>query len=83
MERRRYLLVQEDLGKTLELIRDKGRAGFYEGKVADLVVAEMNKGNGLITKADLQNYHSVWRKPVTGKYKSIKLLPCRRHQAEV
>jgi gamma-glutamyltranspeptidase/glutathione hydrolase len=65
MAGRRCTLIQEDLGKTLELIRDKGRAGFYEGKVADLLVAEMNAGNGLITKADLQNYHSVWRKPVT------------------
>jgi gamma-glutamyltranspeptidase/glutathione hydrolase len=67
-------LIQEDLGKTLALIRDKGRAGFYEGKVADLLVAEMNAGDGLITKTDLQNYHSVWRKPVTGKYKSYKII---------
>jgi gamma-glutamyltranspeptidase/glutathione hydrolase len=67
-------LIQEDLGKTLALIRDKGRAGFYEGKIADLLVAEMNAGDGLITKADLQNYHSVWRKPVTGKYKSYKII---------
>jgi gamma-glutamyltranspeptidase/glutathione hydrolase len=67
-------LIQEDLGKTLALIRDKGRAGFYEGKVADLLVAEMNAGDGLITKADLQNYHSVWRKPVTGRYKSYKII---------
>ncbi len=29
------VLVQEDLAKTLEQIRDKGRAGFYEGLVAD------------------------------------------------
>ena len=67
-------LIQEDLGKTLALIRDKGRAGFYEGKIADLLVAEMNAGDGLITKADLQNYHSVWRKPVTGSYKNYKII---------
>jgi gamma-glutamyltranspeptidase/glutathione hydrolase len=67
-------LIQEDLGKTLALIRDKGRAGFYEGKIADLLVAEMNAGDGLITKTDLQNYHSVWRKPVTGRYKSYKII---------
>ena len=30
----RELLKQEELANTLELIRDKGRAGFYEGKVA-------------------------------------------------
>ncbi|MFD0793513.1 gamma-glutamyltransferase [Mucilaginibacter litoreus] len=68
------ILVQEDLGKTLELIRDKGRAGFYEGKIAELVAAEMKIGNGLITKNDLGNYHSVWRKPITGTYKDFKII---------
>lgn len=68
------LLQQADLGKTLELIRDKGREGFYDGPVADLLIAEMNKGKGLFTKADLQSYHAVWRKPVTGKYKAYKII---------
>jgi gamma-glutamyltranspeptidase/glutathione hydrolase len=68
------LLVQEDLAKTLELIRDNGREGFYAGKTADLIVAEMKSGNGLITKTDLQNYHSVWRKAITGTYKDFKII---------
>ncbi|HEY9194782.1 MAG TPA: gamma-glutamyltransferase, partial [Mucilaginibacter sp.] len=68
------VLVQEDLAKTLELIRDKGRDGFYDGKVADEIVAEMKSGNGLITKEDLKNYHSVWRKALTGNYKGYKII---------
>lgn len=68
------ILIQEDLAKTLEQIRDKGRAGFYDGVVADQLVAEMKSGNGLITKADLQNYHSVWRKAITGTYKDYKII---------
>ena len=68
------LLVQEDLAKTLELIRDKGRAGFYDGVVADEVVNEMQAGKGLITKADLQNYHAIWRAPLTGNYKGYKII---------
>jgi gamma-glutamyltranspeptidase/glutathione hydrolase len=68
------ILVQEDLAKTLEAIRDKGRAGFYDGAVADSLVAEMKSGNGLITKADLANYHSVWRKPIIGNYKGYKII---------
>lgn len=68
------VLVQEDLGHTLEQIRDKGRAGFYDGPVADMVVAEMQQGNGLINKTDLQNYHSVWRKPIIGNYKEYKII---------
>jgi gamma-glutamyltranspeptidase/glutathione hydrolase len=68
------ILVQEDLAKTLEQIRDKGRAGFYEGVVAGQIVAEMKNGKGLITMADLTNYHSVWRKPVIGYYKGYKII---------
>lgn len=67
-------LVQEDLGKTLELIRDKGRDGFYDGKTADLIVAEMKAGGGIMTKADLANYHSIWRKPIIGVYKGYKII---------
>jgi len=68
------LLVQEDLAKTLELIRDKGREGFYSGVVADEIVAEMKSGNGIITKSDLENYHSVWRTAITGNYKDYKII---------
>ncbi|MBB3054952.1 gamma-glutamyltransferase [Mucilaginibacter gotjawali] len=68
------LLVQEDLAKTLELIRDKGREGFYGGLVADEIVAEMKRGNGIMTKNDLGNYHSVWREAVTGNYKGYKII---------
>lgn len=68
------LLVQEDLAKTLEQIRDKGRAGFYDGVVADELVAEMQSGKGLISKEDLKNYHSVWRKPLIGTYKDYKVI---------
>jgi gamma-glutamyltranspeptidase/glutathione hydrolase len=68
------LLVQEDLAKTLELIRDKGRDGFYAGKVADEIVDEMKNGNGILSKADLQNYRSVWRNAIQGNYKDYKII---------
>jgi gamma-glutamyltranspeptidase/glutathione hydrolase len=67
-------LVQEDLAKTFEQIRDKGRDGFYDGVVADQLVAEMKNGGGLISKADLKNYHSVWRAAITGNYKGYKII---------
>jgi len=68
------LLVQEDLAKTLELIRDKGRDGFYSGLVADEIVAEMKNGKGIMTKSDLENYHSVWREAITCNYKGYKII---------
>lgn len=66
--------VQEDLAKTLELIRDNGREGFYAGTVADQIEAEMLAGGGLISKEDLKNYHSAWREPLVGNYKDFKII---------
>lgn len=67
------LLVQKDLAKTLSRIKKNGRAGFYEGKTAELLVAEMQAGNGIIDLEDLKNYKSAWRKPVTGNYRGHKI----------
>lgn len=66
--------VQADLAKTFRFIRDKGREGFYAGEVADLIVAEMKNGGGIMTHDDLKNYHSVWRQPVVGNYKEYKVI---------
>lgn len=67
-------LVQTDLARTLELIRDKGAAGFYEGETADEIVAEMQRGGGLITLADLKSYEAKWRIPIIGKYKNYNII---------
>lgn len=68
------LLVQEDLARTLERIRDKGAAGFYSGATADMIVKEMEKGNGLISHSDLDNYKSLWREPVRGSYSDYGII---------
>lgn len=68
------MLIQQDLAKTLKLIRDKGRDGFYKGVVAAQITAEMKGGNGLITLADLENYHAVWRAPIIGSYKGYRVI---------
>lgn len=68
------LFVQKDLANTLKLVQEKGRAGFYEGKTASLIVKEMKRGNGIISKKDLKQYNSVWRAPVSGNYKGLKVI---------
>ena len=65
---------QPDLAQTLKQIQNKGRNGFYDGIVADQIVAEMQSGNGLISHADLKNYQSVWRKPITGNYRGHQII---------
>jgi gamma-glutamyltranspeptidase/glutathione hydrolase len=67
-------LIQKELAETLKLIRDNGREGFYSGKTAENIVKEMKRGKGIISLEDLKNYHSVWRKPISGWYKDYHII---------
>jgi len=62
-------LRQPDLAATLALVRDSGAAGFYRGVVADLIVAEMRRGGGIISAADLAAYRALWREPIRVSYR--------------
>ncbi|WP_449398754.1 gamma-glutamyltransferase [Chryseobacterium wanjuense] len=63
------ILIQNELAETLKLIQKQGLKGFYEGKTAELLVAEMKKGNGIITLEDLKNYKVAERKALEFEYK--------------
>jgi gamma-glutamyltranspeptidase/glutathione hydrolase len=65
--------VQADLGKTLTAIRDHGADGFYKGWVADSIVAEMDRGGGLISLADLGAYRAIWRDPIKIEYRGYTI----------
>ncbi|WP_020193240.1 gamma-glutamyltransferase, partial [Pseudomonas putida] len=58
------LFKQPEMAQTLERIADKGVSEFYQGKTADLLVAQMQADKGLITKEDLKDYKAVWREPM-------------------
>jgi gamma-glutamyltranspeptidase/glutathione hydrolase len=63
-----------DLASTLERIRDNGKAGFYEGKTADDIVAEMQRGGGIISHDDLKNYKTRWLEPIVANFKDYKII---------
>ncbi len=65
---------QRDLAHTLRLIATQGTNGFYRGETADKLVAEMNKGQGLITHQDMANYRVVERVPVSGTYRGYDII---------
>jgi gamma-glutamyltranspeptidase/glutathione hydrolase len=62
-------MVQPDLARTLQLLADLGPDAFYKGPIADAFLAEMARGNGIITAADLANYRAIERKPLTMRYR--------------
>jgi gamma-glutamyltranspeptidase/glutathione hydrolase len=67
-------LVQKDLAKTLERIRDGGQKGFYEGETARLIVDEMQRGKGLVTYEDLKKYEAKERTALVFPYKGYTIV---------
>lgn len=67
-------LFQKDLANTLRRIRDKGAAGFYEGKTAKLLIATVQGQHGIISAADLKNYAAVERKPLSFDYRGYNII---------
>jgi gamma-glutamyltranspeptidase/glutathione hydrolase len=67
-------LVQADLARSLQLIAERGPQAFYDGPVAEALVAEMQRGGGIITREDLRRYEPKWREPVVSTYRGHTLI---------
>ncbi|MFV0276564.1 MAG: gamma-glutamyltransferase, partial [Parahaliea sp.] len=65
---------QPDLAWTLKQIAENGAEGFYRGEVARRIVAEMQRGDGLITLKDLAGYRAVERQPVRGSFHDFEIV---------
>lgn len=67
-------LKQQDLANTLKRIRKDKLNGFYGKETADLIVSEMQKGGGIITRKDLKQYRAIQRRPVQFNYKGYDVV---------
>ena len=63
-------LRQPALAATLRRIAKKGASEFYRGKTAQMIVEDMVKGGGLITRQDLAAYKPKVREVLHAKYES-------------
>ncbi|HLB01421.1 MAG TPA: gamma-glutamyltransferase, partial [Bacteroidota bacterium] len=67
-------LIQEDLGHTLERIREAGREGFYRGRTAALVASQMTAGAGFMDEEDLSSYEPRIRPTLRGRYRGYEVV---------
>ncbi|MEE4217042.1 MAG: gamma-glutamyltransferase [Xanthomonadales bacterium] len=67
-------IFNADLAKTLRLVADKGRGGFYTGPVAESIVKAVQGDGGSMTLEDLAGYNVSYRVPVTGSYRGYDLI---------
>ncbi|MEZ4711537.1 MAG: gamma-glutamyltransferase, partial [Caldilineaceae bacterium] len=57
------------LGATYRKIADGGRAVFYEGEIADAIIAFSECYDGLLSASDLANFHAHWDEPIQTNYR--------------
>ena len=67
-------LVQSDLAASLETIATGGPRAFYEGPLAEKLIAGLRQSGGIMTRDDLKNYQAVVR-PAGARH-----LPRLRHR---
>ncbi len=65
------LVVQKTLAHTLKTIALKGKAGFYEGEIAQKMVADIQANGGLLTLEDLKNYEALEAEVLEGKFQGL------------
>ena len=67
-------LFQADLGETLLAIAERGRMGFYQGPVAEMLIDDIRGAGGIMTLEDLMAYEPVIRQPVRGTYRGFDIV---------
>jgi gamma-glutamyltranspeptidase / glutathione hydrolase len=67
------LYRQPELAATLEGIARQGPDGFYGGRTAGMLIAQMQHG-GHITLADLRAYRPRWRAPLEGDWAGYRVI---------
>ena len=67
-------LVQTDLANTLEAIAKNGQRAFYQGPIAEKIASAVRNAGGVMTAADLKNYHAVERTPLRGQYHGYEIV---------
>ena len=67
-------LANADLARTLELLAQHGRDGFYRGPVAAAIVAASAQGGGALTLDDLAHYEARLVEPIGLDFRGYRLL---------
>jgi gamma-glutamyltranspeptidase/glutathione hydrolase len=67
-------LVQADLAASLAGIAQDGPRAFYQGPIAEKIVAAVREAGGRMTLDDLKAYRPVLRTPVRGTYRDYQIV---------
>lgn len=68
------LVTNRDLADTMEAVARNGVDWFYQGPMADDIVRQIQRYEGLMDREDLSNCRAVYRDPVGGSYRGYDVV---------
>lgn len=66
-------IYNHELANVIEQVAENGVDWFYNGSVADAIVSDANRYNGLLTKDDVTRCEAKWRPVVRGTYRGHEI----------
>ena len=67
-------LEQRGLASALELLQEEGARSFYDGTIAEVLVALMHEREGPVSREDLEAYEPIWLEPAETEYLGNRVL---------
>lgn len=64
------------LARTLKTVAEFGKAGFYQGEIAEAIASVIHGAGGCLDVEDLANHRSSWEQPIHVTYRGIRVLEC-------
>lgn len=70
------IFENKGLAKTFKLVAERGAQGFYQGAIAESIVAVINEAGGCMSAEDLAAHGSTWENPISVDYRGLRVYEC-------
>ena len=64
------------LARTLQVVAEQGKRGFYEGEIAAAIAAVVQASGSVMTTADIAEHTSSWVEPISTTFRDVRVWEC-------
>jgi gamma-glutamyltranspeptidase/glutathione hydrolase len=68
------IMKNVNLASTFKEVVEHGKAGFYEGRIAEEIVKVLASMGGVMTLDDLKNHYNTFPNPISTNYKGLDVI---------
>jgi gamma-glutamyltranspeptidase/glutathione hydrolase len=70
------IFQNKGLARTFKVVAEQGAVGFYQGSVAESIVAVIKEAGGCMSAEDLASHVSTWESPISVDYRGLRVYEC-------